>query len=77
MLLCDGLDPNRFEHLNVDLEAASDVADCQSKCLAYGNGCNNVAFKAGTGECYGLSAYTGNCEADADYKTYTAGVIDE
>ena len=35
--LCDGLDPNRdLGTLGVNLGAASDVADCKSKCVSYG-----------------------------------------
>ena len=35
-MVCDGLDPGYRSHLNKFLGISSDLADCQSKCIAYG-----------------------------------------
>ena len=50
-MLCDGVDPNRNMSSIVGFSSSSDLADCQSKCHANGDGCNVVIFNATTGGC--------------------------
>jgi hypothetical protein len=78
-LLCDGLTSNRNTGNNNGViystnngNAPTDLADCQSKCLALSI-CNVIAYNSANRACHTYRASgLGTCEANANYKTYSA-----
>ena len=78
-LLCDGLTSNRNSGNNDGVvyntnngNAPTDLADCQSKCVALSI-CNVVAYYSANRACHTYRASgLGTCEANANYKTYSA-----